>query len=468
MRARMAAWLAWLLAVTAAPGASAEHFVERYEVDVGLETAVHTVVHRYNGTEAMSIRSHLDDDHGNHDGMVSAAEVRAYQDHHTITYRENGTGCYEDFDLVRIEGAPPVHTRDKVQRIRGAEGNDSSRAPVWIETAVTYEFPSGSGRAADATVRLRGNDVDRLDRECVIAAEKRPPSRLGEGFGHWAWEFDIFSDNYDGLRVVVPIEDVVHPLPGHSLDARTLSLASAKGHWDGEGWRAAEATAPLSGRDLTFVVVEGTVQYPEPFDPAPYAAVGLPLGLLALLGFAWWWEPMRLRLLYWFVVAPGFTRIEEDQVLLNRRREEILLRIRESPGITFSELRRASDIPNGPLVYHLRVLATRGHVRHARDGARARYFPRIPGAAYSIPLSAAQSALFAIVESVPGIVQRDLAARLGWSRLAVHRHGRRLAQLERVRIVRDGRLRRYFPAASHHESPAAASAGRSPRASLNV
>ena len=444
MRARLPLSLLLAVGLLAVPGAAGEAYIERTTLHVGLTKAVYTMGWWYNASEAADLRSHIDHGHGNGNGVVTTAEVAAYRGDHMRTYAESRPDCYANFTLLRLNGAPPVHALSTVEQIQGAEGSNGSTGKVFLQHVTTFEFPDNGDILAEASVQLGGQGNRPLDESCVVPTERRPHEGW-TGMDHWGWEFVIFADNYDGFRKVVASRSSIDAIGGHYVERDSVDPRGVRKYWDGRGWSESELASPLLQGEVRFVVGEGSVSYAA--GPAgthgPFPWAGLPVVLAFVLAAAWWWEAARIRLFMWLVVA-GFTRLEKDQVLLHARREELLQRIRESPGACFSDLRRQSEMPNGPLVYHLRVLEARGHVKAIPDGMRTRYYPRIPGASFAIPLTTPQRQLLDAVLEAPGLPQNVLAVKLGWSRLAVHRHAKRLLQGERLRVVQEGRERRYF------------------------
>lgn len=91
----------------------------------------------------------------------------------------------------------------------------------------------------------------------------------------------------------------------------------------------------------------------------------------AALLLSWPLEPLILLLFSSLTLL--YSRLKGDELLNNYRRGLIHGYILANPGVSFSELRNALDIPNGPLVYHLSVLEKNRMIKHRRLGNLVEY-----------------------------------------------------------------------------------------------
>lgn len=431
------------------PSVAAENYIVEHRVDVAFEEARRIREIRHTNSTADDIRAHIDQDHGNHDGVVSADEVKTYERNHIVWFNETAPSCFDAIRVVEIDGRSAGGSIVQTQRVLGAENANQAPDEVRIETIQTLRFPTTNASSLWINVSLQGPFLPDADSGCYTV-EENYETDLGDLFGHGSWEFHFFYDNFEGFWTeVVPIGSAIHALPGFTIDRQSATPMSIDRFWDGNGWRESGDREPLHER-VQFRLVRGPYDNIVPASTVtmPRATWALPVfaafAVVAAAVWAWSHEIVRVQLLRWSLVA-GFSRLTQDDALRNERRERIVQRVREQPGIHFSGLRRASEIPNGALVHHLRVLIERGLLSSARDGARIRYYPRQPGVAYVVPRTGRQVALLDAVTAFPGVTQRDLAARLGVSRLAVHRSTKTLAASGDLRIERDGRRRQYFP-----------------------
>lgn len=188
--------------------------------------------------------------------------------------------------------------------------------------------------------------------------------------------------------------------------------------------------------------------------PTPLASIVLP----AALAFAGLAASARLlsagpgalsrRLLARLGVAGLFTRIATHALLLHPRRQALHDWIQANPGERLAETGKALRMPPGTLRHHLRMLEGAGLVRLEKTGAFMRIFPRGGPAITPAPyLTRWPKALMQLVGEQPGLVQDEIAQRLGLSKRAVSYHVATLRSSSRLRVVRDGRFSRCYPGA---------------------
>jgi outer membrane protein assembly factor BamB/DNA-binding transcriptional ArsR family regulator len=173
---------------------------------------------------------------------------------------------------------------------------------------------------------------------------------------------------------------------------------------------------------------------PPPASEWAAPAAGLAAGgLAALVGFT---EAGR----FWLMrIAPIglFSRITGDQVLQNKRREQLIQLIEGRPGITFKRLSEASKVRGGSLAHHLATLEREGLVRRQRVGLRMAFYPA--GAAAAVrQLPSLQAALLRLVGKQT-MTQAEAARRLGVSRQSLHYHVSLLRDAGLLDAVRQGR-----------------------------
>jgi predicted transcriptional regulator len=190
-------------------------------------------------------------------------------------------------------------------------------------------------------------------------------------------------------------------------------------------------------------VVVGPRVLPEP--PAPAADMGSPpeaaRGTVAreaaqgvalggiLLGMA----AALARALGLFPVAPLFSRIEQETVLTNPVRRQVLDCIAQEPGITIQELRRRTGVAWGTAVHHLLRLERHGLAVSHRSGGSRRYFPANTRESRSRKAISAiahptTNRIARLVAERPGIDQKGICGELGIRNPAASKHLRRLAR----------------------------------------
>lgn len=148
---------------------------------------------------------------------------------------------------------------------------------------------------------------------------------------------------------------------------------------------------------------------------AGVATVGGAVGLLAWIRHKWPWALAALS-----------TRLLPSRVLALPMRERIVALVRERPGITFGELRRALRVGAGTLTYHARVLEKAGVIFSRPDGQTRRFYPVGAGPVEATP-PLSERALTALRERGP-MRASDLARELGVSRQALHYHLKRMME----------------------------------------
>lgn len=142
------------------------------------------------------------------------------------------------------------------------------------------------------------------------------------------------------------------------------------------------------------------------------------------------WANRRWPALAAAPLAALYTRLRPSGVLDQPTRERILALVRERPGVTFGDLRRATGMGAGTLTYHARVLERAGVLHSVPDGQVRRFFTLDAGrVAPTPPLD--ERAVQALRERGP-MSAGELARALGVSRQALHYHLKRM--------LREGRL----------------------------
>lgn len=159
-----------------------------------------------------------------------------------------------------------------------------------------------------------------------------------------------------------------------------------------------------------------------------------------------------------FPVLPvtGYVRISPEDVLRSRVRRLLSDFIRERPGSSFSQIRKALGLENGGAAYHLDVLEDLGLV-HSESRRRRRWYYANGNATLweDLPRSPLQVSLLDQVRRAPGIAVRELARALGRSASSVAYNVKCLEQDGHLRTEQSGIRIRCFPMeAGGYSSPA--------------
>jgi len=140
-----------------------------------------------------------------------------------------------------------------------------------------------------------------------------------------------------------------------------------------------------------------------------------------------------------------FSRIARHRALDHGRRAWLVDSIGANPGIRFAQLRKATGIGSGPLMYHLRVLERTRHVRVVRQGGKTSLFLVGVPVGQDPYVASSRERVLEVVLNHPGIDQRRLAKRVGIPRKNVAYHVKRLESEGRLSTTVDGRRRIHSP-----------------------
>jgi hypothetical protein len=152
---------------------------------------------------------------------------------------------------------------------------------------------------------------------------------------------------------------------------------------------------------------------------------------------------------YGFIIlfAPLFTRLNRDEALDHKVRHQILGYLEENPGQHYNAMKKALNITNGGMVYHLLVLEREGFIRSQRDGMMKRFYPasvKAPERHQRTP----EELVLEIIETVgkrPGITQKELVERLVISDEVIGYHLRKLVRETKIISWKKGKTRIYYP-----------------------
>jgi predicted transcriptional regulator len=177
--------------------------------------------------------------------------------------------------------------------------------------------------------------------------------------------------------------------------------------------------------------------------------VGLPFELILLFGFVvtlsaagvlfLLTEVGKVALFYYVFLL--YTRIKKEYVLDNFTRGEIFGYIKANPGVHFSEIKRALELKNGSLAYHIKTLEKRELIVSRRDRGYKRFYPKT----MKLPernireLIPVQRNIMHIVKDSPGISQTAIAEKLDISFQLVHYHVKILRDSEYLILEKDGK-----------------------------
>jgi DNA-binding MarR family transcriptional regulator len=140
-----------------------------------------------------------------------------------------------------------------------------------------------------------------------------------------------------------------------------------------------------------------------------------------------------------FFIYLLYTRIKKEYILDNFTRGRIYGYIEANPGEHFNAIKRALNLKNGSLAYHLRTLEKGEFITAKRDRGYTRFYPK----SMKLPkknireLIPVQRNIMEIVNENPGISQREIGDKLDISYQLVHYHVKVLQGSEYLFLKKD-------------------------------
>jgi|GEM_PF-2920194 len=146
------------------------------------------------------------------------------------------------------------------------------------------------------------------------------------------------------------------------------------------------------------------------------------------------------------LLIPLYTKLRKDQVLNLYVRGQIHGYILANPGEHYNAIKRALNINNGSLAYHLHVLEKEEIIKSRNSGMYKRFYPvgMVIQNAGDEELSEVQNLILAKIVETPGITQKDISSLIGISPSTVNYHINRLSDMDRVRQERKGKWAKYY------------------------
>ena len=154
------------------------------------------------------------------------------------------------------------------------------------------------------------------------------------------------------------------------------------------------------------------------------------------------------------LVIPLYVKRRRDNVLENFVRGQIFGFIQANPGTHYNFIKRALNLNNGTLAYHLNVLEHDKLVFSQSDSVYRRFYPkesRIPavngndGLSYThVQLNATQDKIITKIQKNPGMTQKEIASELGKSTQVINYNINAMAQLGLIKLDRNGNKTKCF------------------------
>lgn len=220
------------------------------------------------------------------------------------------------------------------------------------------------------------------------------------------WDFDgdgTWDTNWSANKTVV------HRFPGQGIYTVILEVKDLRG---------------LTNTSVARVMVNPPAVVDTPWAGGVMLITaclvgGLLVGVAALV-YAW---PIEVLAAAAFsLLMPLYSRLRDGDPLDNYRRGLIHGLILAHPGISLTEMKEATSISTGPLVYHLGVLQKSGNVVCRRSGTFTRYY--VNGAPASqmarLGLTELQIEIVRLVASRGQVTKKDIRDAVGASKQVVH------------------------------------------------
>ncbi len=449
-----------LLAAAPASYAQDDEVYEAIELEISPDYLLVVVTDGMVGQDSEDVREEIDDDYGNGDGVVTSDEVARYRADR-VTFSEDQPECFDEFGLLHLDGKTPVRLDRIEQDVQNAVGAVDSGHLVYEIVRIGFAYPDNAG-TAEATINLQSFGDFGSAIGCALTGGDWS-AYYGSDYGSYYGEYSATGSSLDPLAVVQRdgAEDdqssdpsssdpeflfEIRAASGHALDRGSLRPSSLDAYWE-DG-----ALVAHSDDDMGAIAARGPIQV-DVTDGSVFqgTAETLAWGTLALFtsgflvaGVAWTTEYGRWMLLRWLFWLPGFSRLEKDDVLEHDRRSEIYSFIQQNPGVCFTDIKDRTELANGVLRHHLRVLETQEFVKAIRDGFRVRFYMRGPRVDPKPYVSRTQEQVLETIAANPGLTQKELAKLCGMPRHSVSYHTNKLADQGQLNVEPDGKWRRYF------------------------
>jgi uncharacterized membrane protein/DNA-binding MarR family transcriptional regulator len=148
----------------------------------------------------------------------------------------------------------------------------------------------------------------------------------------------------------------------------------------------------------------------------------------------------KFKFVWWFWV-PLYTKLKRTGVLDHFVRGQVYGYIKANPGEHYNAIKKALDMKNGTLVYHLQTLEREEYIKSASDGRYKRFYP----AGMKVPdeptrkLNKIQEIILRLIGESPGISQKEIAEEIGLSSATINYHINVMIKAKVIRLEKIGR-----------------------------
>jgi len=153
------------------------------------------------------------------------------------------------------------------------------------------------------------------------------------------------------------------------------------------------------------------------------------------------------------LIMPMYTKLKRKDVMNNALRERIYGYILGNPGEHYRRIKNTLSVPNGQLIYHLKVLEREEFISSVESGGYRSYYPadmRIPRQAKM--MTSLHRMIYSFVFENPGESQRTIADKLGVSPSTLNENIARLVEKNLLRLERSGRKTLVYINEDSHEA----------------
>ena len=152
--------------------------------------------------------------------------------------------------------------------------------------------------------------------------------------------------------------------------------------------------------------------------------------------------------------SPFYSRIHREEVLKHNIRQQLLAHLNMYPGNNFRSIQKTMSISSGTLAYHLSVLEREEYILSKQMGSYHRFYPRNYNSPTYPPNNEdlqpnvikedIQERILQVVQSHPGISQKELGELVGLSNTGINYHVNIMANARVIRVDRDGKWTRCY------------------------
>gem|GEM_PF-6785836 len=207
-----------------------------------------------------------------------------------------------------------------------------------------------------------------------------------------------------------------------------------------------DLSEPVNVRPAKSGIVSGNDAQEGGYIPAEYAVAAVAGGSILLTSILLFFNTDYVRYPLFAGLYPLYTKLKPEHLLSNRLRRRIYVYVQNNPGEHFRSILVNLNLTNGTLAHHLYTLEKENLIRSQRDGLYRRFYP----AGYHIEedkvnLSPLQKRILELVESRPGLSQKDISLGLGISNSTVNYNVKSMKEKKVIEVRKMGKSTHIYP-----------------------